>query len=197
MLRTALFTALTLSAALASADKATKSAVRDLPGQPANKITKADDLRAGCGLSEIARSLGTGATESQTSYSDQALTKLSAKVATHEGETISLQSVYSWCTKPDTLVRVWVACAGAGEQSGCQLFAATFDAKGKLGKAVSQTVGDMVRPTKIEDVDSSAKRAPWTGKGLKVSFSTGRGDATFGVYVDKGAVKFTKTEWAK
>ncbi|HEY4176345.1 MAG TPA: hypothetical protein VGM90_05920 [Kofleriaceae bacterium] len=196
MLRTSLFIGL-LTASLALADKAAKPSVRDLPGQAADKVTKAEDLREGCGLSEIASSLGTATTESATGYDEKALLKASTKVASHKGEEVSLKSVYSWCTKPDQAVRVWVACAGQGELSSCKLFAAVIDAKGKLGKATSAGVGDIVTGAKVEDVDSGKATSISAGKVLKVSFTTGRGDAAFGVFIDKNAVKFTKTEWSE
>lgn len=195
MLRTALFTVLTLTTTLALADK--KPAVRDLPGQAPVQITKANSLHDGCGLNELASTLGTDPGETSTGYNAKALLKLSTSVATHKGEAVELKNVYAWCTKPDQMVRVWVACAGAGEESSCKLFAAIVDGKGALGKAVSQPVGDIVTGAKVEDVDSGKATSISAGKVLKVSFSTGRGDAAFGVYVAKNAVKFTKTEWSE
>jgi hypothetical protein len=194
MSRLALFAAITLTASLAIADKAK---VRDLPGQAAVKVSPTTPLAEGCGLNELDPTLGLTTVESQTTYNEKTLLKASAKVATHKGEAVSLKSVYTWCTKPDQAVRVWVACAGAGEESSCSLFAVVIPAKGALGKAISQPVGDIVTGAKVEDVDSGKATSISAGKVLKVSFSTGRGDAAFGVYMDKNAVKFTKTEWAQ
>lgn len=183
MLRALCISAVAFHASLALADKT--GSVRDLTSRPAVVIHSDADAYDGCGLNELASAQGTQPAESMLGYSDKALG--AASKGAH------VEAVWGWCVKPDLAVRLWAACAGAGDSATCTLYAAPIGANGKLGKIVHTALG--WSPPTLEDVDSANTPAAWGGRGLKVAMAAGRGDAWFGVYLAKGKIKFTKPEW--
>lgn len=174
IMRMLLVVSVTLSTSIATAE--TAHTVSVIKSAPATKVARAEEVREGCGLTDV----------SGSSLYDHKTIAAASKNAT-------VKTVWSWCVKPDLEIRVWSTCDGAGDSTTCLLYAARVGARGKLGTIVRVPAG--WSEPKVESIDSSDAPKLWKGAGLKVSFEAGRGNAVMGAYVIKNQVKFTKPEW--